>query len=760
MGEIEYRYVGKNVARKGAVERVTGAGIYCVDLVVPGMIYGRVLRSEYAHARILNIDIAEAESIPGVHAVITSKDAPAVTYGRTLNDRWVLAKEKVFFIGDPVAAVAAESDAIAKAALKKIKVSYEPLPPVLDPERAMNQDSVSLHEEIPLPPNLPEGQNVKNVCSYTSVHYGDADKAMAEADMVVEDTYETQMVHPQYLEPRTVLARYDSDGKFTLWINAQTPFAVRSQISRLLQIPANKVRVIVTEIGGGFGGKASGVESSGSLEPICALLALKAKKPVRMALEKSEETIATSVRGPSKIWIQSGVKRDGTIVARKGRVIFDCGGYQGCGGSAGGKAARMLAGWYRLPNVHVDGYTVYTNKQVCGSVRGPGGVQGTFAVESHMDSIAAKLRMDPVDLRLQNMPRAGERLPNGAFLRNVSLRESLLRAAEKIGWGQANLKKNQGIGFASTMWGEGAGPGSGALVKVNEDATAIVLVGKVDYGTAIPFAIPMIVAEELGIPLDDVTVLNVDTDTSPWDFGTVGSRTTVTCGGATRLAAIDARDQLLAIAAKLLGAEIGQLEAKDRQIRIIGSSDKSLPMSAVATAAHFQVGEVIGRGYYNPEVIQAEEREKGVSPVYATHAALVEVDPDTGRVLVKRYVAVHDLGFVIHPDGAEGQIEGGVVEGLGQALCEQILVSDRGETLNPTFVDYLMPTLSMTPKIEPILLEGYRGPGPYGAKGVGEVPCLLTPAAIANAIYNAVGVRIRTLPLTPENVLRSLRNRG
>lgn len=759
MAKAEYTVLGTSIPRMGGVERVTGAGIYGIDLALPDAVRGGVLRSRYAHARIKSIDTSEAESLPGVYAVVTAKDAPDVKYGRTTIDRYMLAKDKVRYMGDPVAAVAADCEATLKKALKKIKVEYEPLPVVLDPEETMKPAAPTIHEDIPLPANLPKDARVKNVCGYSALHVGDPDKAMAEADVVVEEAYETKMVHPQYLEPRIAAARHEVDGRLTLWVNAQAPFGVRSEVSKLLNIPVSKVRVLVTEIGGGFGGKASGVTSGASLEPICGLLAIKAKRPVMMVLDKAEETISTTIRAGAKMWLQTGVKKDGTLVARKAKLIFDAGAYSGFGALAGSRATQMLAGWYSMPNAHIDGYIVYTNKQVCGPVRGPGGPQAAFAVESHMDSIAARLGMDAVEFRLKNIAKAGERIAGVPKLRDVSLGETIRVAAEKIGWGKVKLGKNQGIGIATGSWIEGSGPGGGSIVKINEDGSATVLIGKVDYGTAPRFGIPMIVAEELGIPTEDVTVLNVDTDASPWDAGTVGSRSTLVAGNATRLAAIDARNQLLRMAAKQLEASSDDLEIKDRQIRVKGTPAKSLSLAAVATAAHNEIGEVIGRGYFDSKAVEAEEKEKGSSPPFTSHAAVVEVDPDTGNVKILKYVAVHDVGFVIHPRAVEGQIEGATVMSIGQALCEQVLFDDKGKTLNPTFVDYLMPTWNMIPKIETVLIKGYPGAGPYGTKGAGEIGCVPPPPAIANAIYNAVGVRLTKLPLSPENVLRAIREK-
>ncbi|MBI2531404.1 MAG: xanthine dehydrogenase family protein molybdopterin-binding subunit [Deltaproteobacteria bacterium] len=492
MAKAEFTVVGTSPARKGGVERVIGKGIYGIDLMLKDQLHGGILRSQYAHAKIISIDTSEAKKIPGVHAVVTAADAPDVRYGRSYFDRYILARNKVRYMGDPVAAVAADSPAVVKQALKKIKVVYEPLPVVTDPEEAMKPEAPTLHDDMPLPKNLPEGVKVKNVCAFAAVRVGDAEKAMAEADLVVDEVYETKMIHP---------------------------FPVRQEISKTLGIPLNNVRVIAAELGGGFGGKGSGITSGAAIEPICALLAMKAKRPVMIVLDKAEETISTTIRSGAKLYIKTGVKKDGTIMARIGKVIYDTGGYSGFGAQAGGRCTNMLGGWYLMPNCHIDGYVVYTNKQVCGPVRGPGGPQAAFAVESHMDSIAAKLDMDPGEFRLKNIPKAGDKIVGVPKLRDVSLGETIKIAAEKIGYKKVGaqfiapaLGKNQGIGIATGSWIESAGPGGGAVVKVNEDGSVTVHIGKIDMGTIPGFGIPLIVAEELGVPVEDVTVVNVDTD--------------------------------------------------------------------------------------------------------------------------------------------------------------------------------------------------------------------------------------------------------
>ena len=760
MAKAEYTVVGTSIPRVGGVARVIGAGIYGIDLSLPDALSGGILRSQHAHAKIVSIDTSEAKAIPGVRAVVTAADAPDVRYGRSYLDRYILARNKVRYMGDPVAAVAAETPAIVKQALKKIKVVYEPLPVVIDQEEAMKPQAPTLHEDMPLPKNLPADAKVKNVCSYTAVHVGDPDKAMAEADVVVDEVYETKMIHPQYLEPRIAAARMEQNGRLTIWANAQAPFAVRAEAAKMLGIPLNNVRVISADLGGGFGGKGSGITSGAAIEPICALLAMKAKRPVMIVLDKAEETISTTIRSGAKLYIKTGVKKDGTIVARTGKVIYDAGAYSGFGAQAGGRCTNMLGGWYLTPNCHIDGYVVYTNKQVCGPVRGPGGPQAAFAVESHMDSIAAKLGMDPAEFRLNNMPKAGDKIVGVPKLRDVSLGETIRIAKEKIGWGKVKLEKNQCIGIATGSWIESAGPGGGAMVKVNEDGSVTVHIGKIDMGTIPGFGIPLIVAEELGIPVSDITVVNVDTDASPWDAGTVGSRGILVSGTASRLAAIDARNQLFKLAAGQLEASPDDLEIKDRQIRVKGTPSKSVPLATVATAAHNVIGEVIGRGYCDNVALMAEEKAHGSSQPFTTHACIVEVNPDTGNIKILKYVAVHDIGFPIHPAAVEGQIEGAEAMSIGQALCEQVVFDNNGRTMNPSFVDYLMPTINMMPRIETTLVPGYPGAGPYGAKGAGEIACVPPLACIANAIFNATGVRIKTLPLSPENVLRALKAAG
>jgi CO/xanthine dehydrogenase Mo-binding subunit len=760
MAKAEFKIVGTSPARMGGVERVIGKGVYGIDVMLRDQLHGGILRSQYAHAKIVSIDTTEAKKIPGVHAVVTAADAPDVRYGRSYIDRYILARHKVRYMGDPVAAVAADTPALVKQALKKIKVVYEPLPVVIDPEEAMKPDAPTLHEDMPLPKNLPEGVKVKNVCGFAAVRVGDAEKAMAEADVVIDEVYETKMIHPQYLEPRMAAAQVEPNGRLTVWANAQAPFPVRQEVAKMLGLPLNNVRVISAELGGGFGGKGSGITSGAAIEPICGLLAMKAKRPVMIVLDKAEETISTTIRAGAKMYIKTGVKKDGTIVARTGKVIYDAGAYSGFGVQAGARCTNMLGGWYLMPNCHIDGYVVYTNKQVCGPVRGPGGPQAAFAVESHMDSIAAKLGMDPTEFRLKNIPKAGDKIVGVPKLRDVSLGETIKIAKEKIGWGKVKLKKNQGIGIATGSWIESAGPGGGSIIKVNEDGSVTVHIGKIDMGTIPGFGIPMIVAEELGIPVTDVTVVNVDTDASPWDAGTVGSRGILVSGGATRLAAIDARNQLFKMAAGKLEASVDDLEIVDKQIRVKGTPAKSVPLAAVATDAHNVIGEVIGRGYFDNVAAVAEEKAHGSSQPFTTHACIVEVSPDTGNVKVLKYVAVHDIGQPIHKAAVEGQIEGAAAMSIGQALCEQVVFDKDGRTMNPSFVDYLMPTINMMPRIETTLVPGYPGSGPYGAKGAGEIACVPPMAAIANAIYNATGVRIKTLPLSPENVLRGLKEAG
>jgi CO/xanthine dehydrogenase Mo-binding subunit len=767
MAKAELKIVGTSPARIGGFERVVGKGVYGIDLMLKDQLHGMILRSQYAHAKIVSIDTSEAKKIPGVHAVVTAADAPNVRYGRSYIDRHILARDKVRFMGDPVAAVAAESPAIAKQALKGIKVVYESLPVVIDPEEGTKAEAPTLHDDMPLPKTIPADAKLKNICGHAVVKVGDAEKAMAEADVVVDEIYETKMIHPQYLEPRIAAAQMEPNGRLTIWANAQAPFPVRQETAKTLGLSLNNVRVISAGLGGGFGGKGSGITSGAAIEPICGLLAIKAKRPVMIVLDKAEETISTTIRAGAKMYIKTGVKKDGTIIARTGKVFYDAGGYSGFGVQAGGRCTNMLGGWYLMPNCHIEGYTVYTNKQVCGPVRGPGGPQAAFAVESHMDTIAAKLGMDPVEFRLKNTPKPGDKIVGVPKLRDVSLDETIKIAAEKIGYKKVGaqfiapeLGKNQGIGIATGSWIESAGPGGGAIVKVNEDGSVTVHIGKIDMGTIPGFGIPMIVAEELGVPVEDVTVVNVDTDASPWDAGTVGSRGILVSGTASRLAAIDARNQIFKIAASQLEASPDDLEIVDRQIRVKGTPAKSVPLATVATNAHNVIGEVIGRGYFDNVAMVQQEKAHGSSQPFTAHACIIELNPDTGNIKILKYVAVHDIGQPIHKAAVEGQIEGAAAMSIGQALCEQVVFDKDGRTMNPSFVDYLMPTINMMPRIETVLVPGYPGTGPYGAKGAGEIACVPPMAAIANAIFNITGVRVTRLPLSPENVLRALKEAG
>ncbi len=520
------------------------------------------------------------------------------------------------------------------------------------------------------------------------------------------------------------------------------------------------MRVISAGLGGGFGGKGSGITSGAAIEPICGLLAIKAKRPVMIVLDKAEETISTTIRAGAKMYIKTGVKKDGTIVARTGKVFYDAGGYSGFGVQAGGRCTNMLGGWYLMPNCHIDGYTVYTNKQVCGPVRGPGGPQAAFAVESHMDSIAAKLGMDPTEFRLKNMPKAGDKIVGVPKLRDVSLGETIRIAKEKIGWGKVKLEKNQGIGIATGSWIESAGPGGGSIVKVNEDGSVTVHIGKIDMGTIPGFGIPMIVAEELGIPVSDVTVVNVDTDASPWDAGTVGSRGILVSGTATRLAAIDARNQIFKMAASQLEASPDDLEIVDKQIRVKGTPAKAVALATVATNAHNVIGEVIGRGYCDNLALMAEEKAHGSSQPFTTHACIVEVESghrqreDSEIRRRPRHRPADPPSRRRRPDRRRRRHE----HRPGALRASRL--RQNGRTMNPSFVDYLMPTINMMPRIETTLVHGYPGAGPYGAKGAGEIACVPPDGRHRQRDLQRHRRAHQQLPLSPENVLRGLKEAG
>jgi CO/xanthine dehydrogenase Mo-binding subunit len=731
--------------------KVTGSAVYAADFALPGMLFGKVLRSREPHARLVRVDVARAVKLPGVRAVLTAADVPDVRYGGSVKDETVFARDRVRFAGQPLAAVAASTLDTAEAALSAIDVVMEPLPPLLDVEAALAPGAPLVHEEWQRYTALPILHRDGNVCNRARIVVGDVERGFEEADRVFTHRFTTASVHQGYTEPRAAVAQWDSGGVVTVWCNTQLPFEVQNTLAEILELPASKVRVIVPGIGGGFGGKLRvGVEH------FAALLARATGRPVKVMTTSEEELTAAYARQPAIVELKTGVTRDGRITAREGRLWFDTGAFAGSGPGVASVATLMLAGPYRIPNLLLEGRAVYTNKTNFGSFRAPSGPQANFAVESQMDIMADALGIDPLDFRLRNIVREGEEGPTGQVLTAVGLEECLRKAADAIGWRDRRPAPGQGKGLAIGWWTT-TGGSSGVYVKINPDGTVALNTGAAEIGTAALTGAAQVLAEDLGIELTDVNVVSADTLSTPFDFGAQGSRTAFAVGNACRAAVADLKRQLLALAARHLGVDESDLELRGGAVHAM-LEGKRATLAELARLSQASGGGLIAHGtFVAPPTAYDEKRVEGHvypafhSPSFHAHAAEVSVDADTGEITVERYVVAQDVGFAINPKYIEGQIEGGVAQGLGQALSEEI-VYENGRVLNPNLTDYKMPTTLDLPRVESILVQHPSLVGPYGAKGVGEPPNIEPPAAIANAVASATGLRITSLPITAEKI--------
>ncbi|MBM4331567.1 MAG: xanthine dehydrogenase family protein [Deltaproteobacteria bacterium] len=767
--EKKLESIGRSPVRMDAKEKVAGRTIYTVDLKMTGMLHVKVLRSPSPHARILHIDVAKARTLPGVAAMVTGEDLPGLL-GVTIQDQNFLARDKVRFVGDAVAAVAAVDLDTAEEALSLIHVEYEPLPGLFDPVEAMKIRDVLIHENLAQYPVAPGIFPVvgTNICNHFKLRKGDIERGFGESDLVFEDTYKSHMVQHAHLEPHASIAQLDPSGKMVIWTNTQTPYFNRKALAKALNFPLNKVRIIVNTIGGGFGGKAYL-----KAEPICVALALKTKgRPVKLVYTREEEFGVAPVRHPTIIRCKTGMKKDGAWLAQETELIFDTGAYADIGPRVCRNAGFSAAGPYQVPNVRIDSYCVYTNNPIGGAFRGFGIPQMSWAIESHLDVMAEKLGLDPVEVRLQNAVEEGSLSATGQVLHSVGLKETIRQAAEKIGWGQ-NPGPNRGKGIACMHKSTVTPSSSAAFVKLNEDASVTLLCSAVEMGQGAGTALAQIAAEELGIPVEKIAVVCPDTDATPYDMASVSSRSTFFVGNAVRRAAMDAREQLLQIAAEILEANPKDLVIESGKVMVRGVPEKAIPVSDLPLGEAFYVGvkggrgkgrPVLGRGAFTVEDATPLDREtgQGKNPsafwMYAAQAAEVEVDPRSGRVKVLRISSAHDVGKSIHPVAIEGQIQGALVMGVGTALYEEMEL-EKGRVKNPNFAEYKLPSALDAPEMIPIIVEELHTQGPYGAKGLGEPALAPTAAAIANAIYAAVGVRIKDLPITPEKILEGLRRK-
>jgi CO/xanthine dehydrogenase Mo-binding subunit len=742
--------------RSDGQEKVTGAGRYTADLTMAGQLHARFRYADHTRARILSIDTSRARALPGVFAVLTHEDVPAVLYGQLVKDRRLFAKEEVRYEADVIAAVAAMTPEIAQRAVELIQVEYEPLPPVTDPEQALSPDAPLVHTDWASYEADDGMVRDGNVLGHSTIVKGDAEAAMAKADVVVKSRYVADGAHGVPIEPRAVVAHWQGD-RVTVWSSTQTPFVARSGVAETLEIPESKVRIIVPLLGGGFGSKCDF-----HYEAHVAALARAAARPVKLVFSREEEFIAPDHRRESiAIELETGVRRDGTMLARRARLVLDGGAYCGEGGFFAQMAAMHACGPYVIESVDVDSKLVYTNNQPSGSIRAPTAPQTCWATEQHMDEIAAALEIDPVELRRRTLIEEGDESPTRQIFGPIGMKETLERAVEMIGYGQP-LPKNEAIGVACGWWPSFGGE-SGAYVKLNADGTGTVVTGAQENGSGAVMGLPLIAAQVLGMRPEDFSVLYQDTEAGPWDTGSSGSQTTFNNGRAVSEAAKEVRDKLLELASEQLEIDPLDLELRDGNVLVKGSPEKSVAIAELAGTGTAILGKGSGAVPEAPDCnpdsgcLGRLGMESFLEPQLITHAVHLKVDRDTGVVRVLRVAAAHDSGTIINRVGADGQVRGGVVMGIGQALSEGMQLDTSGRQLNPHLLDYKLVTSADAPPIEIAWVET-RAPngGPNGSKGVGEPPCVPTPGAVANGIARVTGKHVDRLPMTPERVWESM----
>jgi CO/xanthine dehydrogenase Mo-binding subunit len=741
--------IGTSVERRDGASKVRGRTRYSADIRLDRALVGAILRSPHAFARIKSIDVSAARAVPGVHAVLTGLDLPDRLAGRSLADVPLLCRNVVRFIGDRVAAVAAETRAAAEQALGLIEVEYAELEPVFEPRQAVGSSAAILHPRFQEYVGAPkEPHPLPNLCAYTCLTKGDVDAGLRAADIVVEHRYTTPMQHQGYLEPQACVAAFDAQDMLHIWASNKAPFLLRNEVARILDMPAERIVVEPTSVGGDFGGKGTAMEI-----PLAAHLSRASNRPVRMIMTGTEEFTSATPRHAAEITIRSGLTRDGCIVARDIRVLFDGGAYAGYKPIPGGNLAAHFwsAGPYRTPNVRFESMVAYTNHVPSGHMRAPGIAQLAFAEEVDMDLLAAAVGIDPLQFRQQHALQDGDTGPLGEEWQSMRLAECLERVGHAAAW-DAPKDRSFGRGVAISHCAGGMG-GSSAIVEVTSDGRARLRTGVNDQGSGSHTILLQIVAHELMLPVEYVELVLGGTDTAPFDSGSSASRVTYVGGLAAQRAAADARQRMLALAAEYLGCPENQIELRDGAF-----VDAAQPASAIAfadlAARAIPAGEpLVGQA-------QFQDFQLADTPSFAALAVEVQVDPDTGEFSILKMTGVYDLGTVLNPTGVRGQLDGGLIQGLGLACMEDLRLGDGGRVETANLGDYKMPTMCDVPAYTSEWITEAPGSGPYGAKSVGELTTPLVPAALSNAVYDAVGVRIVDLPLTAEKVFMALQARA
>jgi CO/xanthine dehydrogenase Mo-binding subunit len=744
--EREFKIVGMRPLRSDGVDKVTGRAKFGADLHVANMLIGKVLRSPHAHARIKSIDTSKAEALAGVKAIVTARDfsdlpsefIPAGEMMVNFRDmtRNIMAREKALYEGHAIAAVAAVNDAIAAQALDLIEVEYEVLPHVMEVEQAMAPDAPLLHDNMYTIGVDPKPARPSNIAKRVEFALGDIAAGFAKADVVIEREFTTQPVHQGYIEPHACLASVSEDGQAELWCTTQGHFIVRNFCAKLLGMELSKLRVTASEIGGGFGGKTVVY-----LEPLALALSRKACQPVKMVMSRIDVFKATGPTSGSKVWVKVGATRDGRIVAADALLKYQAGAFQGSPVQPGCMCAFAP---YDLDNVRVIGFDVVVNRPKVAAYRAPGGPIAEYAVESVIDELARRLKLDPIEFRLKNAAKEGTRAAYGPKFGPIGLVQTLeaARASEHY---RTPLKAGQGRGVASGFWFNIGGETCAAL-NLSEDGGVTLVAGTPDIGGS-RASLSMMAAEELGIELDKVRPLIADTSALGYNFLTGGSRVTFSSGMAVVEAARDVIRQLRERAAKIWEIPVDNVIWEDGHARAITDDSKRLSLADLAKTMGKTGGPIVGNAAINAQ---------GAGPSLATHLVDVEVDRETGKVTILRYTAIQDAGKAVHPSYVEGQMQGGAVQGIGWALNEEYIYDDKGRLLNAGFLDYRIPVCSDVPMIDTIIVEVPNPRHPYGVRGVGETPIVPPMAAIANAVANALGIRFTALPMSPPRVLKAI----
>ncbi|SUZ94137.1 uncharacterized protein METZ01_LOCUS46991 [marine metagenome] len=754
----EFDSVGKTPIRHDGADKVTGRARYGADNNMAGMLYGKILRSPHAHAAIKSVDASAAEALPGVYAVVTSADWPETSMKLTdlaegsihnlgFLSMNVLARGKALYKGHPVAAVAAVNPHVAEQALASIKVDYEVLTPVLCAADAMKPDAPILHERLAAvsSPALRPGGLLEddaesmrtNISNQFEFNLGDLEQGFKDADIIVEKETTTQAVHQGYIEPQAGVAHWQSDGKVTVWSSSQGQFTVRDQTARFLGIPVGQVKAIPMEIGGGFGAK--GITY---VEPVAALLSRKSGRPVKVQLTRTEVFEGTGPTSGTQIKVKVGATKDGKIVAAEAELVYEAGAFPG---SPVGAAIQCMMGQYDIPNAHLKAIDVVINRPKAAAYRAPGAPAAAFCMETALDEVAEKLGMDPLEFRLMNSGKEGSRRVTGPVNPLVGYIETLQAAKDHQHYNSKLEGKLRGRGVASGFWGNNSGPAS-AVAVVNSDGTVSLTEGSPDIGGS-RVAMAMHVAEVLNLPVEDIKPQVGDTDSIGFTSNTGGSSVTFKSGWACYNAAQSVKEQMVLRAAKIWEIPEEDVEYKEAVLQHKSDPELKLTFKQIAARMIPTGGPIVGSAGVNPP---------GPGPSIGVHVVDVEVDPETGKVDILRYTAVQDAGKAIHPAYVEGQIQGGAVQGIGWALNEEYVYNDNGAMVNSSFLDYRMPITLDLPMIDTVIVEVANPNHPYGVRGVGEVPIVPPMAAISNAIYDAIGVRMNDLPMSPDKILEAL----